>query len=125
MEIIGLKPSMPDVVVAGSTVVGTSVVGSAVVGSAVVGSAVVGSAVIGSAVVGSAVIGSAVVGSAVVGSVVVGATVVGTTKFPSIQSTYVFTLVYTPGRSGRAQPIPQDTTPASLLLQIKGPPLSP
>ena len=87
--------------------------------------AVVVSSVVGTSVVGSAVVGSAVVGSTVVGSVVVGATVVGTTEFPSIQSTYVFTLAYTPGRSGRAQPIPQDTTPASLLLQIKGPPLSP
>ena len=113
MEIIGLKLSMPAVVVT-SVVVGTSVVGSAVVGSVVVGSVVVG----------SVVAGSAVVVSAVVVSVVVGAIVVGITEFPSIQSTYVFTLVYTPGRSGWVQPIPQDTTPASLLLQIKEPPLS-
>ena len=130
MEITGLKDSMPDVVVAGSAVVGTSVVGSVVVGSAVVGSAVVrsavvGSDVVGSAVVGSAVIGSAVVGSAVVGAPVVGATVVRATEFPSIQSIYVFTFVYTPGRSGLAQPKPQDTTPANLPLQTKGPPLSP
>ena len=100
---------MPDVVVAGSAVEGTSVVGSTVVGSSVIGAAVVG---------------SSVTGSVDVGSVVIGATVVETIEFPSIQSTYVFTLVYTPGRSGRVQPIPQDTTPASLLLQIKEHPLS-
>ena len=52
MEIIGLKHSMPDVVVAGSAVIGSAVVGAIVVGAAVVGAAV-----------------------------------------PSIQSTYVFTLV--------------------------------
>ena len=105
---------MPDVVVAGSAVEGTSVVGSTVVGSSV----------IGSTVVGAVVVGSSVIGSVVVGSVVIGATVVETTEFPSSQSTYVFTLVYTPGRSGRVQPIPRDTTPASFLLQIKEPPLS-
>jgi hypothetical protein len=83
MEIIGLKHSMPAVVV--SAVVETSVVGSTVVGSAVVGA----------------------------------------TAFPWIQSTYVFTFVYTPGRSFLAQPKPQDTTPANFPLQTKGPPLSP
>ena len=66
-----------------------------------------------------------VVGATVVGITDVGATVVGVTEFPSIQSTYVFTFVYIPGRSGLAQPIPKDTTPASFPLQIKGPPLSP
>ena len=75
-------------------------------------------------VVGATVVGTTVVGATVVGATVVGTIVVGATEFPSIQSTYVFTLVYTPGRSGRVQPIPQDTTPASLLLQIKEPPLS-
>ena len=84
-----------------------------------------GITVVGATVVGTTVVGATVVGATVVGTTVVGITVVGATEFPSIQSTYVFTLVYTPGRSGRAQPIPQDTTPASWLLQIKGPPLSP
>jgi hypothetical protein len=142
MEIIGLKHSMPAVVVSavvetsvvGSTVVGSAVVGSTVVGVAVVGSAVVGAAVVGSAVVGAIIVGAAVVGAGVVGTDIVGAGVVGAdvgagvvahSEFCSIQSTYVFTFAYTPGRSGLAQPIPQDTTPASLPLQIKGPPLSP
>ena len=131
IEIIGLKHSMPDVVVAGSAVVGNSVVGPSVVGSAVVGSFVVGSTVVGFAIVGVAVVDSADAGSNVVGTTVVGATVVGAaavvggTAFPWIQSTYVFTFVYTPGRSCLAQPKPQDTTPANFPSQTKGPPLSP
>jgi hypothetical protein len=125
IEIIGLKHWMPDVVVAGSAVVGNSVVGPSVVGSFVVGSTVVGSAIVGVAVVDSADAGSNVVGTTVVGATVVGAAVVGGTAFPWIQSTYVFTFVYTPGRSCLAQPKPQDTTPASFPSQTKGPPLSP
>ena len=131
MDIIGLKHSMPDVVVAGSVVVGTSVVGSTVIGSVVVGGSVVGSDVVGSAVVGAAVVESADAESTVVGAVVVGASVVGAAAvvegiaFPWIQSTYVFTFVNIPGRSCLAQPIPKDTTPASFSLQTKGPPLSP
>ena len=81
-------------------------------------------AVVVSAVVGATVVGSAVVGATVVG-VVVGANVVGATKLSSIQSIYVLTLAYTPGRSFLAQPYPQDTIPTSFPLQIKGPPLSP
>ena len=61
----------------------------------------------------------------VVVEVVVGATVGGATEVPLIQSTYVFILVNTPGRSGLTEQRPQDTTPASFPLQIKGPPLSP
>ena len=125
MKIIGLKHSMPDVVVAGSAVVGSEVVGSSVVMSAVVGSSVVGSAVVGFAVVGAAVVGSADAGFTVVGATVVGAAVVGATAFPWIQSTYVFTFVYTPGRSSLAQPKPHDTTPTNFPSQTKGPPLSP
>ena len=82
-------------------------------------------AVVVSAVVGATVVGSAVVGATVVGVVVVGANVVGATKLSSIQSIYVLTLAYTPGRSFLAQPYPQDTIPTSFPLQIKGPPLSP
>ena len=89
------------------------------------GSAVVGFTVVGAAVVGSADAGFTVVGGTVVGATVVGAAVVGTTAFPWIQSIYVFTFVYTPGRSFLAQPKPQDTTPANFPLQTKGPPLSP
>jgi hypothetical protein len=130
IEIKGLKHSMPDVVVAGSVVVGTSVVGPYVVGSTVVGSFVEGSTIVGFAIVGVAVVdsadaGSNVVGTTVVGAIVVGAAVVGGTAFPWIQSTYVFTFVYTPGRSCLAQPKPQDTTPANFPSQTKGPPLSP
>ena len=131
MDIIGLKHSMPDVVVAGSVVVGTSVLGSTVIGSVVVGGSVVGSDVVGSAVVGAAVVESADAESTVVGAIVVGASVVGAAAvvegiaFPWIQSTYVFTFVYTPGRSCLAQPKPQDTTPANFPSQTKGPPLSP
>ena len=106
---------MPEVVVGGTVVVG----------SAVVGSAVVGSTVVGSTVVGSAVVGSTVVEFTVVGSAVVGATVVGAMEFSSIQSIYVFTFVYTPGRSGLAQSLPHDTMPASFSLQTKGLPSSP
>ena len=131
MDIIGLKHSMPDVVVAGSVVVGTSVVGSTVIGSVVVGGSVVGYDVVGSAVVGAAVVESADAESTVVGAIVVGASVVGAAAvvegiaFPWIQSTYVFTFVYTPGRFCLAQPKPQDTTPANFTSQTKGPPLSP
>ena len=133
MDIIGLKHSMPDVVVAGSVVVGTSVVGSTVIGSVVVGGSVVGSDVVGSAVVGAAVVESADAQSTVVGAIVVGASVVGVgaaavvegIAFPWIQSTYVFTFVYTPGRSSLAQPKPHDTTPTNFPSQTKGPPLSP
>ena len=131
MDIIGLKHSMPDVVVAGSVVVGTSVVGSTVIGSVVVGGSVVGSDVVGSAVVGAAVVESADAESTVVGAIVVGASVVGAAAvvegiaFPWIQSTYVFTFVYTPGRSSLAQPKPHDTTPTNFPSQTKGPPLSP
>jgi len=81
--------------------------------------------VVGAIVVGTTVVGATVVGATVVWTIVVGTTVVGATEFPSIQSTYDFTFVYIPGRSGLAQPIPKDTTPASFPLQIKGPPLSP
>ena len=84
-----------------------------------------GITVVGATVVGTTVVGATVVGATVVGTTVVGITVVGATEFPLIQSTYVFTFVYIPGRSGLAQPIPKDTTPASFPLQIKGPPLSP
>ena len=131
MDIIGLKHSMPDVVVAGSVVVGTSVVGSTVIGSVVVGGSVVGYDVVGSAVVGAAVVESADAESTVVGAIVVGASVVGAAAvvediaFPWIQSTYVFTFVYTPGRSSLAQPKPHDTTPTNFPSQTKGPPLSP
>ena len=131
MDIIGLKHSMPDVVVAGSVVVGTSVVGSTVIGSVVVGGSVVGSDVVGSAVVGAAVVESADAESTVVGAIVVGASVVGAAAvvegiaFPWIQSTYVFIFVYTPGRSSLAQPKPHDTTPTNFPSQTKGPPLSP
>jgi hypothetical protein len=91
----------------------------------VVGTIVVESAVVGFAVVGSTVVGCTVVGSAVVGAAVVGATVVGAIEFSSIQSIYVFTFVYTPGRSGLAQSLPHDTMPASFSLQTKGLPSSP
>ena len=80
---------------------------------------------VGITVVVTTVVGDTVVGAIVVGTIVVGTTIVGATEFPSIQSTYVFTFVYIPGRFGLAQPIPKDTTPASFPLQIKGPPLSP
>ena len=121
MDIIGLKHSMPDVVVAGSVVVGTSVVGSTVIGSVVVGGSGVGSDVVESADAESTVVGAIVVGASVVGA----AAVVEDIAFPWIQSTYVFTFVYTPGRSSLAQPKPHDTTPTNFPSQTKGPPLSP
>ena len=84
-----------------------------------------GVTVVGATVVGTTDVGAIVVGATVVGTIVVGTTVVGPTEFPLIQSTYVFILVNTPGRLGLTEQRPQDTTPASFPLQIKGPPLSP
>ena len=72
-----------------------------------------------------AVVVSAVVGVTIVGATVVGATGVGATEFSLIQSTYVFTLAYTPGKPCLAQLEPHDTTPVSFPLQTNGPPLSP
>lgn len=43
----------------------------------------------------------------------------------SINALYTRTSVYTPGKLGRAQPYPNDTMPASKLLQIRPPPESP
>lgn len=82
--------------------------------------------VVGVAVVGVVtVVGFAVVGAFVEGAAVVGAAVVGATKFPLIQSMYGITLVYTPGKNELPQTPPQLVCiPASLPLQIKGPPSS-